>query len=222
MSERLAPGFFGKIPARGDFLSRRVPPALAASWEAWLQELTLGVRESGERGWQDAWLTAPVWHFVLGRELAGPHGAAGVLLASADRVGRLFPFTVVGAAAEGAAEGAAWGRRVEGLALAALEEGFDPGTLDAALAALGPPPAPRGPNRPVGVRRLVLAGDWPEAEDLLAEDAAAQSGPGPGQSEWWCRGSDQVAPVRLRCAGLPDRRTAVAMVLGGDAIRVGD
>ena len=98
MNEPLPPGFFGKIPARGDFLSRRVPPGFGPAWETWLQDLTVAVRSAGQPGWQDAWLTAPLWHFALGARLAAPHGAAGILLASADRVGRLFPFTVIGAA----------------------------------------------------------------------------------------------------------------------------
>ncbi len=216
MSGPAPPGYFGKIPARGDFLARRVPPSVAAAWEHWLQELAATVREIGERGWQDAWLTAPLWHFVLGRNLAGPHGAAGLLVASADRVGRLFPFTIIGAAAPDAApDRAEWGRHAEGLAVAALDESFDPATLDASLATLGPPPAPNGPNRPAGVWPLVLDGDWPEPGDPLATDAAAQPGPGPDQSEWWCRGSDRILPIRLRCTGLPGRRTAGAMVLGG-------
>ena len=45
-----------------------------------------------------AWLTAPLWHFTLGQEIVRPFGAAGVVLASVDRVGRFFPFTIVGAA----------------------------------------------------------------------------------------------------------------------------
>lgn len=235
MSETTAPGYFGKIPARGDFLSRRVPPSIAAAWETWLQELTAAVREigreigretgreagreTGERGWQDAWLTAPLWHFVLGRNLAAPHGAAGVLVASADRVGRLFPFTLIGAADPGAGhDGADWARQAEGLAVAALDDGFDPATLDGSLAALGPPPPAPGPNRPGGVWPLVLDGDWPDPGDPLAEDEAAQPGAGPDQSEWWCRGSDRIAPVRLRCTGLPGHRTASAMVLGGPEV----
>jgi type VI secretion system protein ImpM len=220
VTDAAAPGFFGKVPSRGDFLSRRVPPGLAASWEQWLQELTLAVREAGERGWQDAWLTAPLWHFMLGRNLAPPFGAAGVLLASADRVGRLFPFSVVGAASPGwMGDPGAWSREAEGLAVAALEDDCDLAALDEALAALGPPSAPQGPNRPTGAWPLVLDGDWPEAGDPLAEDEAAQPGPGPDQSEWWCRGSDRVTPIRLRCNGLPDRRTATAMVLGGEQVQ---
>ena len=216
MREATTPGFFGKLPARGDFLSRRLPASVAAAWERWLQQLTATVRESGERGWQDAWLTAPLWHFTLGRNLAAPYGAAGVLLASADRVGRLFPFTLIGAAAAGSAtDAAAWSREAEALAMAALADDFDPSILDSALAALGPPPAPHGPNREPGARKLLLDGDWPALEDPLADDEARQPGPGPDQSEWWTRGSDRVAPTRLRCQGLPAPATASAMVLGG-------
>ncbi|MBV8912018.1 MAG: type VI secretion system-associated protein TagF [Acetobacteraceae bacterium] len=223
MSESISPGFFGKIPSRGDFLSRRLPSSVATAWENWLQALTTGVRAAGKRGWQDAWLTAPLWHFVLGRNLAGPHGAAGVLVASADRVGRLFPFTVIGAAAlESSASAADWARQAEGLAVAALDDAFDPVHLDEALNALGPPLAPQGPNRAAGVWPLVLDGDWPEPGDPLAEDEAAQPGPGPDQSEWWCRGSDRVGPVRLRCYGLPGTQTATAMVLGGAEVQPRD
>ena len=31
-----APGFFGKLPSHGDFISRRLPTELLAAWEAWL------------------------------------------------------------------------------------------------------------------------------------------------------------------------------------------
>ena len=219
MSDGSSPGFFGKVPARGDFLSRRLPPALAASWEAWLQELTLAVREAGQRGWQDAWLTAPLWHFVLGRAVAAPYGGAGVLVASADRVGRLFPFTIIGAAAPAGAERAEWARTTERLALVALGDDFDPATLEAALAELGPPAPAYGPNRPEGVWPLQLEGDWPGAGDPLAAEDGAEPGAGPDQSEWWCRGSDLVPPVRLRCAGLPRRPIAAAMILGGEGMR---
>jgi type VI secretion system protein ImpM len=216
MQEAIAPGFFGKVPAKGDFLARRVPHVIASAWETWLQDMTASVRQAGERGWQDAWLTAPLWHFVLGGRLAAPEGAAGVLLASADRVGRLFPFTLIGAASPAARlDASAWSREAELLALGALEDTFDPAALDAALVQLGPPPPPRGPNRPPGAWTLTLEDDWPQFGDPLAEDEADQPGAGPDQSEWWTRGSDRVEPVRLRCAALPSSRTATAMVLGG-------
>ncbi len=178
------PGFFGKVPARGDFLGRRIPPALAETWDAWLGRLTLAVRAAAGDDWPEAWLTAPLWHFALGARLAPPSGAAGVLVASVDRVGRMFPFTLIGPA-DGIPD-PAWSEALETEILAALEDGFDPDTLDAALLHLGPPP----PGAPSGA----------------SLDPAA--------SLWWCRGSDRMAATRHILPGLPEGDQAVAMVLG--------
>ena len=175
------PGFFGKLPARGDFLSRRVPPGVAAAWDAWLGLLTLSVREAAGAAWPEAWLTAPLWHFALGADLCPSTGAAGILMASVDRVGRMFPFTIIGGSAGVPEED--WSAGMEALILSAIDDGFDPSTLDDALLRLGPPSRP----------------------SMLA----------PGQSLWWCRGSDLVAPTRRLIRGLPTREMCIAMVLGG-------
>ena len=175
-----APGFFGKVPARGDFLGRRVPPGLAESWDAWLGRLTVAVREAAGDAWPEAWLTAPLWHFALGAELAPPLGAAGVLVASVDRVGRMFPFTLIGASAGVPDE--AWSEAMEAEILAALDDGFDPDALDATLLRLGAP----GTTEPLD----------------------------PGQSLWWCSGSDRVEPTRQSVLGMPDDTRSAAMVLG--------
>lgn len=131
------PGFYGKLPARGDFLSRRVPPGFAAAWDGWLASLTQATRARAGDAWPEAWLTAPLWHFTLGMEVAPPLGIAGVLVASADRVGRLFPFSILGPS-PGEPE-ARWAEAIEALILDALDDAFDPERLDRALADLGPP-----------------------------------------------------------------------------------
>lgn len=140
------PGFFGKVPARGDFLARRVPAGVAAPWDEWLGRLTLAVREAAGDDWPEAWLTAPLWHFTLGARLAPPSGAAGVLIASTDRVGRMFPFTLIGPSAGVPDE--AWSAAMEASVLAALDDGFDPDSLDADLLRLGAPASttPIDPN----------------------------------------------------------------------------
>lgn len=129
-------GYYGKVPVRGDFLRRRVPPGMADAWDAWLATLVTAVRGAAGDAWPEAWLTAPLWHFVLGAGLAPPEGAAGVLVASVDRVGRMFPFTVM-APCPGLPSDA-WTDAVEALVLSALEDEFDPDALDLALAALPP------------------------------------------------------------------------------------
>ncbi|HET6608772.1 MAG TPA: type VI secretion system-associated protein TagF [Rhodopila sp.] len=224
MSQTVAPpGFFGKVPARGDFLVRRMPVGFQPAWETWLSALVVAARSDLGPAWPDAWLTAPLWHFTLGRDLVGPFGAAGVLLASVDRVGRFFPLSIIGAAAprpDLLADD--WARSAEALALAALEDDFEPDYLDAALCKLGPPPAVTGVERTGGVWRLPIEGGWPaRGFDALAESAWLPAGP--GQSTWWCRGSGRMVAVHARTAGLPQERLAAAMVTGQfDAAEGGD
>lgn len=184
------PGYFGKLPSRGDFLSRRVPPAIAAAWDGWLAGLTTAVRDAAGDAWPDVWLTAPLWHFALGASVLGASaagvsrvpgpGAAGLLIASVDRVGRMFPFTIIGPCT-GVPE-PAWSAAIEALALDALADDFDPGTLDRALITLGPAPATAA----------------------LPADA----------TRWWCRGSDRMPPTQMQFVGLPDADACAAMVLG--------
>jgi type VI secretion system protein ImpM len=134
-----SPGFFGKIPSRGDFISRRLAATLAGSWDNWLGMLTLSAKEAAAEDWPEVWLTAPLWQFVLGADLAPEAGAAGVIIASVDRVGRMFPFSIIGPAI--GIPNDSWFDTAEELILSALDDAFDPNILDAALTQLGPPPA---------------------------------------------------------------------------------
>ena len=211
----LAPGFFGKIPGRGDFISRRVPPAIQQAWETWLASLVVAARQALGAEWPDAWLTAPLWHFSLGAALVPPAGAVGVLVASVDRVDRYFPFSIIAAATPDGWDGATlgWSRAAEDLMLGALDDNADPDTLDAALVRLGPPPLSSSPGHRSGQWPLELDGDWPVPDpDPLSERSRVP--PGPEQSVWWCRGSGRMAPLHVRCVGLPGPLTTEAMVTG--------
>lgn len=194
-----APGFHGKVPTLGDFLSRRLPPGFATPWDEWLQRLVQASRARLGPDWLAAWLEAPVWHFVLGAGIAGPARAYGVLIPSVDRVGRHFPFTILGLARAGGAALPPWTLRAEALALSALDDGFDPVQLEADLSALGAPddPAPRSAADP---------GEWP-AEAAIAALM-------PGETLWWCRESARVPATLLRCRGLPDAAAAAGLIAG--------
>jgi type VI secretion system protein ImpM len=162
------PGFYGKVPVLGDFLSRRMPPGFVQTWDEWLQRIVENSRAAIGESWLDAWLEAPIWHFALGKGVAGPAPCFGVLIPSVDRVGRYFPFTILGLGKPGGMALDDWGRRVEALALAALDDGFDPARLEADLAALGSPAEigapPKGETRWVSNGGLALnaAGRLPE------------------------------------------------------------
>jgi type VI secretion system protein ImpM len=216
-SPRVAPGFFGKVPARGDFVSRRVPAALRIDWERWLAGLVIAARDALGEAWPNDWLTAPLWHFALGSDVSPPSGAAGVLVASADRVGRFFPFSLIAAAYGGPSSEIGvlrgWARSAEVLTLHALEDDFDPEGLDLALIKLGPPAALEGPSSATGYWPLAFDGEWP-SDSIDPGMSSTLRAPGPNQSVWFSRGSDRVPAMHLRCTRLPDRATAAAMISG--------
>lgn len=142
----MAAGLFGKLPNRGDFLTRGLPRVFVEPWDAWLQGGMAASRGTlGEAAWLDRYLVAPIWHFALSAKLAGDSAWLGVMLPSVDRVGRYFPLTIAVPLAAGTQPLAAlacagdWSAAAESLGLAALAEELPPEALDAALNGL---PAP--------------------------------------------------------------------------------
>jgi type VI secretion system protein ImpM len=204
------PGFYGKSPSHGDFLSRRMPAGFLGVWDGWLQTLLEASRARLGAAWTERWLAAPIWHFGLGPGIAGPAVHWGVLIPSVDRVGRFFPFTILGAAAPDGVALQHWALGAEALILSTLEDGFALPELERQLARLGQPATQAAISH--GPARQALAGpdlDWPA-------DVAAAGAPGAGSSLWWSRGSDQVAGCLLRCAGLPGPELAAGLVTGFD------
>jgi type VI secretion system protein ImpM len=118
------PGFYGKLPQAGDFVTRRLPPDFVRFWDRWL------ARHLAPR-LPDA---LPL-RFTLAY---GPLRATGVVLASADRAGRRFPLTL--AAAGPAAPDPAWLAALAAAAAAAAQGELSPDALDARLQSLPIPP----------------------------------------------------------------------------------
>ena len=88
------PGFFGKLPKHGDFVTRRLPSEFVDVWDGWLQQVIADTREQLGEAWLEAYLVCPIWRFVLAPGVCGKLGWLGALMASVDRVGRYFPLTV--------------------------------------------------------------------------------------------------------------------------------
>ncbi|MBP2293224.1 type VI secretion system-associated protein TagF [Azospirillum rugosum] len=136
-------GFFGKLPARGDFVARSLPPGFRDVWDGWLSRIVAESRhwlDGGPEGrWGRVFAAAPVWRFALGPDVAGPQALCGLLVPSIDNAGRAFPLTLVTLSGDGA--GNDWFDRAEAMLLDVLDRGGEPEELAAALAAL--PAAPR-------------------------------------------------------------------------------
>jgi type VI secretion system protein ImpM len=83
-------GFFGKLPARGDFVRTGLPRDFVAHWDAWIS----GVLPAAVEATKDGWLQAPIWRFGLAPGVCGADPVFGLLLPSIDKVGRPFPLTL--------------------------------------------------------------------------------------------------------------------------------
>lgn len=145
----VARGFFGKIPARGDFVRYGLPARFVTAWDEWASAAVTAAQARMEGGFHDAWLQAPAWRFVLSPGICGPDAAIGVWLPGIDRIGRLFPlvFAVLGsdAGALSEAEGE-WLAVAEHAGRDALAVDEGPESLLARVSAPLPPGALAAPQ----------------------------------------------------------------------------
>lgn len=152
-------GWTGKLPSSGDFLSRRVDPAFAAPWEQWLLAVLAGSRERLRERWQESFLSAPAWRFVLAPGVVSPGAWCGVMVPSVDSVGRYYPLTLVCRLDATAFDPdaalkalASWFAMTEMLATEALSPSIDIGAFDDSIAALPLPTFPIDRAAPFAAR----------------------------------------------------------------------
>ncbi|RUX25463.1 type VI secretion system-associated protein TagF [Mesorhizobium sp. M7A.F.Ca.US.011.01.1.1] len=153
------PGFYGKMPATGDFVTRRLSGDFVRSWDRWLAQHLVPLFGS------EFWPGATTLRFLAGPASFG--ASAGIILQSADRVGRQFPLTVVAQLAEAPvrlADAEAWFAGIEEAAIAAQNGELTPDELDAALAGLPVPPV--GPGEEV-ISDMVM---WTARSDIFDID----------------------------------------------------
>jgi type VI secretion system protein ImpM len=228
-------GFYGKLPCRGDFLQRRVPEEFVDVWDTWVRESLYESRRQLQERWLGAYLTSPVWRFVLTDGLCGPDAYAGVILPSVDRVGRYFPLTIVArwevevSALATACSQQKWFESAETLGLSALDaptldiDDFDQGV--ARLAAQIDASSERFAQLPDGAHVGVRSGrpaHWYlplnssrslrcAVEAIAMRELERRLHP---LSLWWTDGSNEIAPGMLCVSGLPEPSGFAAMLSG--------
>ena len=147
----ILPGFFGKLPSTGDFVTRGLPGAFVRFWDGWVSRHLAHRLDRALR-------------FLL----AAPGPMTGVVLPSADRAGRRFPLTIAAGARAPAAPG--WYAGLEALGRAAIAERLSPDALGLRLAAHSVAPGAGDPP-PL----LVWTGVAPVAADPEAPGPALDS-----------------------------------------------
>lgn len=170
--------WYGKLPARGDFVGRGLPARWRRDWDAWLQRgIALAATALDDTALRERLRAFAPWRYLA---LPAPGEVwCGIIVASHDRVGRAFPLTLAERLAAPASphESAA---RLASL-LASATEG--PEALEAAIAALPPrseqgftpaaawPPQPASLWWPLAAAHDVepRAAGWPPEPELLLE-----------------------------------------------------
>lgn len=161
-------GFFGKIPATGDFVSRGLAGEFVRAWDPWISTHLVPMQTAG------IWANGTSLRFLLGPAAMGP--MAGVILPSADRIGRRFPLTLaaplVPAPPGLLIEAGDWFAGLETAARAACEGAIGADDLAAELAAYPFPTTPAG----VPVQHMVFSvpGSAPAEVDRAAPRAALE------------------------------------------------
>ena len=189
-------GFYGKIPARGDFVRSGLPHAFIDPWDRWLQQGIAASRKELGEAWIAAWLEAPIWSFALAPGVCGPDAVLGLWMPSVDRIGRHFPLTLAAIAPGGDPRDLA---RSNGGFLFAVEQ--------AGLAAVESDLAPEG------LTRRVLAAAEARESDPGIDPAAYPS----GNALWWTEGSPRVPRCAFTSDALPDDLTFAQMLDAGAA-----
>lgn len=176
-----SPGWFGKMPNLGDFVSRRLPHEFIRGWDDWLQSGMAKARAELGAAWPARYLVAPVRRFWLAPGLLGDTGWAGVLMPSVDGVGRHFPLTIAAAVTghDLAAVLAArtWFRAIDAAGRKVLDVNFSADDLEGELAQVEPLPV----DAPDDAQARQLAQTW------LASDSAREI------SVWWCGDATQAS-----------------------------
>ncbi|WDD96697.1 type VI secretion system-associated protein TagF [Thalassomonas actiniarum] len=88
-------GFYGKLPAFGDFIRRNLSAVFIDHWDNWQMRAMESAGWQLKDKWQKLYLNAPVWRFYLSEGLLDDNAFLGITMPSVDKVGRLYPFTLV-------------------------------------------------------------------------------------------------------------------------------
>ncbi|UEM07590.1 type VI secretion system-associated protein TagF (plasmid) [Skermanella rosea] len=201
-------GYYGKLPARADFVSRRLPEEFVKPWDAWIQSALSAGESWGGEVWRQRFLASPTWRFALPAGTCGRTGWTGALRPSVDAVGRCFPF-VLAAELPGAADilavmdaGSGWFETLEAMAGATARPDFDLGWLDRPVPSIRS--AAGGKIRWPSLGAAHSVGLWHELPSILAVTTALRRKPASGRAAalWWTAGTPAFGSGIALTAGL--------------------
>lgn len=230
-SNSINSGYYGKIPAVGDFISYNLIRDFVKPWDDWLQTVITETKDALGDEWLNTYLTSPIYRFVLTPGNCGEEGYFGVMIPSVDRVGRYFPFMICTPLPQQAnpfeqlAQLEEWFDFAEQIALRTLEADFDTDELTAAMQQLDiiyqstfTTAADEFQTKSNSSGYIAIRQSMHETQNnasiyssllnsLLQEVSYAYS-------IWWTKGSQVVQPSMLVTQGLPPAKQVSAFYDG--------
>jgi type VI secretion system ImpM family protein len=184
-------GYFGKLPARADFVTGQLPAGFLRSWEAFLMAGLAQSRQDLGKEWEEAFMTMPVWRFWLrpcSEAVDSVEPIAGAFMPNVDKVGRAFPLTVVSpvqSTQQDSRPEEDWYDRVEAVLRDTLREEAGLEDFQQAVDHL---------EKPLAVEVGSKKGSEAELRAMPGSEAVV--------SRFWCRAGE--VGFEFSCAGLPD------------------
>ena len=222
-TSRSTVGFYGKLPARGDFVQRNLPRSFIDRWDDWLQAAMTSSRDQLGEQWLRSYLTSPVWRFALSAGVCGEQPLTGLLIPSVDRVGRYFPLCIVALLPDSIElldilEQRDWFDQAETVILSGLDDNLDFARFTDQVEELQFPPLPECTAVPVAADHqqwYCAVPDFTALPELrkaltpvLLRHVFAD------YSLWWTQGSEHVDSCILLSRGLPAVDAFAALLAG--------
>ncbi|BCL70010.1 type VI secretion system protein ImpM [Vibrio nigripulchritudo ATCC 27043] len=214
-------GYFGKVPAKGDFIQESLPQDFLKSWQDWQQAVLAVSREQMEESWTQHYMNAPIWHFALSPNVCGENTVIGTMIPSVDSVGRYYFFTLA-RPVEGSAisywQDRKWSEAAEDRALEVLDDNFQLEAWTPLLtnehweAVLTRSPVLKATPVNGEFQNLLFEEQIPlESNHLLQHLLKTQL---PRTCYWWTEGSETIPAISTFTDGLPAVGQFAAMLDG--------
>lgn len=227
-------GCFGKIRAKGDFVSRNLDYEVQEYLDGWLQSAFKISQQQIESDWLKYYLTSPIWRFIISEKKMNKD-IIGFMMPSIDKVGRYYPLFMLEVFDNGNLCGDELNCKsfeaLEELAMKTLDDGNDSHSFFESLNASGFPLfEERSPVSEL-LERIKFTDDdieesasqylWKNktdytsfefqpdscSEDLLDDDKNFRG-------IWWTEGSETISKSLIYCDGLPPAEGFSALLDG--------
>ena len=216
---------FGKLGAKRDFIALATPRRFLETWEPWVQACMSASRHQLGNGWQNAFLTAPLWRFWLGADVCGAT-ALGAIMPSVDGVGRYYPLTLLAVADPSHSipppdlnPQDQWFFAAEAFLLSTLDQAKSFEDISAALEAMPAPPieatvSPSNDIQALGDKMVGMVTAGKTFQDSLSALRQKNHETSAAASFWWTEGGGNFPPMALCSRGMPDPFRYSTMLTG--------